>query len=126
LQLSGVYVRDETNPKFVVCYIYEDDVGANFDFRALSADPWLKDDFVFFAVDNPSDLLKNPNGQLPAITGIFRQTETTPPGSAFYFNEQTEIDFLSTKLTLMSMVPGLREKYDRDIRERRYSQYEAT
>lgn len=25
LQLSGVYTRDESNPKFVVCYIYEDD-----------------------------------------------------------------------------------------------------
>lgn len=58
LQLSGVYTRDESNPKFVVCYIYEDDQGASFDFRALSSDKWLKDDFVFFAVDNPSDLLK--------------------------------------------------------------------
>ncbi len=73
LQLSGVYTNDETNPKFVVCYIYQDDSGASFDFRALSVDRWLKDDFVFFAVDNPSDLIKtHTGGQLPAITGIFR------------------------------------------------------
>jgi len=45
-----------------VCYIYEDDKGASFDFRALSADRWLKDDFVFFAVDNPSDLIKTHTG----------------------------------------------------------------
>jgi len=25
LQLSGMYTRDETNPKFVVCYVYDDD-----------------------------------------------------------------------------------------------------
>jgi len=57
LQLSGVYTRDETNPKFVVAYLYDDDLGASFDFRALSSDKWLKDDFVFFAVDGPSNLI---------------------------------------------------------------------
>jgi len=81
-----VYTRDETNPKFVVAYLYEDDKGASFDFRALSSDKWLRDDFVFFAVDSPTMLREYVNGPLPAITGIFRQTESHPPGSAFHFN----------------------------------------
>jgi len=100
--LSNIYTQDETNPKFVVCYVYDDDTGASFDFRALSSDRWLKDDFVFFAVDSPTDLIKPYIGsQLPAITGIFRADGNHPAGSAFHFNGQTEIKFLSTKLTLI-------------------------
>ena len=118
LKLSGAYTRDETNPKFVVAYLYDDDLGASFDFRALSTDRWLKDDFVFFAIDSPSNLMAHTNEKLPLITGIFRETEKHPPGSAFHFNGQTEIQFLSTKLTLMSLVPGLREKFDKHLKEK--------
>ncbi len=81
---------------------------------------------MFFAVDNPSDLLKSPTGgQLPAITGIFREKEAHPPGSAFHFDGQTEIRFLSTKFTLMSLVPGLQEKFDKELRVKLLGQNEA-
>jgi hypothetical protein len=82
-----VYGKDETNPKFSVCYLYDDNQGASFDFRALSSDRWLKDDFVFFAIDNPSSVLRSHiAGHLPAITGTFRQNENQPAGSAFFLN----------------------------------------
>lgn len=39
--LGSEYTRDETNPKHVVAYLYDDDQGANIQIKALSADKWL-------------------------------------------------------------------------------------
>ena len=49
---------DETEPKHAVVYMYNDNEGANFLFKALSYDRWLQKDFVFMALSNPSDTMK--------------------------------------------------------------------
>lgn len=44
---------DEVDPKFVLAYLYNDEQGPNFDFKALSVDPELTN-IVFMAVAEPS------------------------------------------------------------------------
>jgi hypothetical protein len=46
-------VRDEVDPKYVLAYLYNDDKGPNFDFKALSVEPELQN-IVFMAVAEPS------------------------------------------------------------------------
>jgi hypothetical protein len=43
-------VNDEQHPKFVVSYIFDDEIGPNLAFKALSVDPELTDDFAFTAI----------------------------------------------------------------------------
>lgn len=69
----------------MITYIYNDEVGPNFDFKALSADPVLKDDFVFMAVDQPSKALQQ-DEKLPGLVGRMRKTENYGAGSFFTFN----------------------------------------
>ena len=54
VKLADEYTSDETNPKFALAYLYDDSEGANFMFRALSAEPVLQDDFVFMAISDPT------------------------------------------------------------------------
>lgn len=49
--LGGQNARDG---KITVLYMYDGDVGMEFAYRAVSADPWLQDDFVFMALDGPT------------------------------------------------------------------------
>jgi hypothetical protein len=53
--LSREYVNDEATPKHSVVYLYDDNEGAHFLFKALSSDRWLAKDFVFMALANPSE-----------------------------------------------------------------------
>lgn len=55
--LGGEYTRDESTPKHVVAYLYDDDQGANIQIKALSADKWLSRDFVFMAIAAPHNQL---------------------------------------------------------------------
>jgi hypothetical protein len=55
---------------------------------------------------------------------MFRDTEAHPSGSAFHFNGQIEIQFLPTKFTLMQLVPGLKEKFDKIMRDKLISENE--
>jgi len=47
------------NEKFMIAYMHdaESEGGVPFDFRALSNDPYLKDDFAFFDVIDPDDFI---------------------------------------------------------------------
>ena len=40
--------------KISILYMYDDEEGVNFTYKAISADPHLDDDFNFFAIDSPS------------------------------------------------------------------------
>jgi hypothetical protein len=46
--------EDETNPKFVIYYNYDDGQGASLLFKALSAEPLLQEDFSFMSISYPS------------------------------------------------------------------------
>jgi hypothetical protein len=51
------YYAVEDNSKYVVVYMYDDQVGASFMFKALSADVDLQQDFIFMAVYKPSEMM---------------------------------------------------------------------
>lgn len=68
-------VTDEEQPKYVVTYLYEDEVGPNLAWRALSVDPDLADDFVFMSIENPSTHMKMDKGKpmkMPNLVGVMR------------------------------------------------------
>jgi hypothetical protein len=72
---------EEDPPKFVICYLFDDDYGASLDFKALSADKYLQDDFIFMAVQHPSYALKADTiKQLPNLVGRVKGST-----SLFYF-----------------------------------------
>ena len=52
--------QNSRDGKITVLYLYEDEP-VQFAYKALSSDPYLKDDFVFMALDGPSDALKQDN-----------------------------------------------------------------
>lgn len=70
-----------------VSYLYKDE-SVDFVFKAISADPNLKEDFVFFAIDEPSDRLVG-EATLPAITGMLGVDEENPYPRVFNFQGMT-------------------------------------
>ena len=56
--VSNQYVSDVTNPRYVIAYLFDDDHGPNLDFKALSVDNLLKDDFVFLSISNPIEQIR--------------------------------------------------------------------
>ena len=66
--LSGSNARDGI---ITVLYMYDstEDQKVAFEFKAVSADPYLKDGFQFMAVDGPSESMHQ-NEPLPAIQGM--------------------------------------------------------
>ena len=60
-------------------YLYDgnEEQVVDFKFKALSSDPWLKDDFVFMAVDGPDDTLTQGN-PLPGVGGLMVKDEANP------------------------------------------------
>ena len=50
ISLSYYYAVEEEPTRFVICYLFDDDQGASLDFKALSADKYLVDDFIFMAI----------------------------------------------------------------------------
>jgi hypothetical protein len=74
--------QDPVSPKYVVTYLFNDEVGPNLDFKALSVDAELKQDFSFFAIQNPSTTLAEPQN-LPTIIGVMRENENYAAGSIF-------------------------------------------
>lgn len=44
---------NELSPKYVVCYLFDDDIGISLAIKALSMDLELKEDFEFLAIEKP-------------------------------------------------------------------------
>ena len=79
-QIGGANSRDG---KITVVYMYASG-SVDFTFKALSAEPYLQDDFVFMGLDGPSEQMRN-NGILPAITGMLDVNEEFPTPRIFNF-----------------------------------------
>lgn len=79
--LSGPQAREG---KVVVNYIYDDENGVDFTYKAVSTDPILGDSFVFFATDSPSESMKGDN-TLPALVGMMPIDEENPAPRIFNF-----------------------------------------
>jgi len=71
--------------------MYDGD-GVDFTFKAISADPWMQDSFMFMAIDGPSDSLKQAN-ELPAIQGMLMIDEENPSPRIFSFQGMTEVHY---------------------------------
>jgi len=61
-----------------------DNASVDFSFKALSTEPYLKDNFVFMALDGPSKEMIGEN-TLPAITGMLGIDEENPTPRIFNF-----------------------------------------
>ena len=79
--MSGPHAREG---KVVVNYIYDDENGVDFTYKAVSTDPILEDSFVFFATDSPSASMIGDN-TLPALVGMMPIDEENPSPRVFNF-----------------------------------------
>lgn len=111
--LTTQYVNDETNPKHSVVYLYDDDKGAHFMFKALSSDRWLAKDFVFFALAKPTEKMTLKN-QLPMIAGAFRKTSQYKVGQTFQLAnlDFDDVDLRHLRQALLGFEPEISKDYD--------------
>lgn len=74
-ELAQKYTKEEN--KTLIFYLYDDVKGVDINFKALSVDPWMEDDFAFVSIHNPSDKLRD-GENLPTVAGALRETYDTP------------------------------------------------
>lgn len=100
-------MEERDAPKFVMTYLFNDPLkGASFDFKALSADPFLQDDYMFLAVENPSKMLTSSLQELPQILGkVRRGTVGTQEGNLFFFFNVTTTPYINLRNSLVNLVP---------------------
>ena len=79
--MAGPIAREQ---KVVVNYIYDDENGVDFTYKAVSTDPLLADAFAFFATDGPSESMKADN-TLPALVGMMPIDDENPSPRIFNF-----------------------------------------
>lgn len=63
--------------KNLVMYLYDDENGVDINYKALSQDSWLQDDFAFVSIYNPSEKLRNEE-TLPSVAGYLKAQANTP------------------------------------------------
>ena len=110
----SIGAQNSRDGKITVLYIYEGG-GVDFTYKALSADPYLKDDFVFMALDGPSDSMKN-DQVLPAVTGMLFIDEENPTPRIFSFQGMVEVHYREVQRTLLQMFPEKLEAFEEDMR----------
>lgn len=105
--VSNQYVKDETKPRYVIAYLFEDDHGPNLDFKALSVDNLLKDDFVFLSISDPIEQIRGEfaTNKLPTINGVMRDNEQYDAGAVFNLGGLEEVEFISLRRTLLQLIP---------------------
>lgn len=101
---------NELNPKYVVCYLFDDDIGISLAIKALSMDIHLKEDFEFLAIEKPTFNMIKIEDTLPTVIGVMRKTDKYPAGSVFRFDGMKTVEFTSLKKTLIDMLPGLKDR----------------
>lgn len=79
----SIGAQNSRDGKVTVCYMYEEG-GVDFTFKALSSDPYLKENFVFMAIDSPTDGMKQ-DQVLPAVTGMLMIDDENPTPRIFSF-----------------------------------------
>ena len=93
--------------KVVVNYIYDDENGVDFTYKAVSTDPILSDLFVFFATDGPSASMKSQAERLPALVGMLPIDEENPSPRIFNFQGLNAVsgNYKGVVATLLQMFP---------------------
>ena len=64
-------------------YDGDEEQTVDFTFKALSADPWLQEDIVFFAVDGPEEMLTQ-GFPLPGVAGLMPIDDEHPEPRQFH------------------------------------------
>ena len=64
--------------------MYEGDEEVDFTYKAVSADPYMQEDYVFMAIVDPAQSLRN-DATLPAIQGMMPINEENPTPRVFNF-----------------------------------------
>ncbi len=111
--------------KTTVCYLYDDSDGVNFTFKALSADPYLQDDYVFMAVDGPSSEMRG-DATLPTIQGMMVIDEENPSPRIFNFAGMRAIHYPEVVKALLQMIPEKWEKFEQDMLAKEYKKQNPT
>ena len=110
----SIGAQNSRDGKVTVLYMYEDG-GVDFTFKALSTDPYLQDDFVFMALDGPSDSMKA-ESVLPAITGMLFIDEENPTPRIFAFQGMVDVHYREVQHTLLKMFPEKLEAFEEAMR----------
>lgn len=100
------YYAVEDNSKYVVVYMYDDQIGASFMFKALSADADLQQDFIFMAVYKPSEMMTGRESQLPNLLVKLKQN-----GKVMRFFGIEGLDYITIKHTLLNLVHDKLERF---------------
>ena len=95
--------------------MYEGGEGVDFTYKALSMDPHLQDDFVFMAVDDPGNEVRN-GQELPAITGMLTIDEENPMPRIFSFQGMTKVHYREVVHTLLQMFPEKFAAFEEEMR----------
>ena len=104
--------QNSRDGKITVCYMYEEG-GVDFTYKALSADPYLKESFVFMAIDSPGASMKQ-DQVLPAVTGMLTIDDENPTPRIFSFQGMVEVHYREVLNTLLQMFPEQYEQYEED------------
>lgn len=99
------YAKDE---KVTVLYYYNGGDGVDFVYKAISSDPYLKDDFIFMAVDGPSDSLVA-DGTVPGIQGMMPINEENPAPRIFSLSGLLKVKYREVVNSLLKFFP---EKFE--------------
>ena len=91
-------------------YDGEEEQTIDFKFKALSSDPWLQDDVVFFAVDGPEEMLTQ-GFPLPGVAGLMPITEEHPEPRQFHLKGLKEIHYNEIKRSVLETIPGKFEEW---------------
>jgi len=76
--------QNSRDGKVTILYMYEGGNQVDFTYKAVSSDPKMMDDFVFMALDDPTDAMRG-EATLPAIQGMMPIDEENPTPRIFSF-----------------------------------------
>lgn len=110
--------QNSRDGKITVLYMYDDEK-VDFTYKAVSADPFLQDDYVFMALDSPSDSLRG-DSTLPAIQGMLFIDEENPTPRIFNFAGLKEVHYFEVIKALMTVLPGKWEEYEQAMLQKKY------
>jgi len=108
--LANQYTSLEEH-KHLIYYLYDDDKGVDINFKALSVDPWMQDDFAFVSLYNPSQQLRQGQPSLPTVAGFLRMEEENEPAKMFSLNDMLKVTFLELRRTLLGLTDK-QEEFD--------------
>ena len=101
-----------------VAYLY-DGTGVDFAFKAVSADPWMKDNFVFMAIDGPSESMTS-GATLPTVSGMLTIDEENPSPRLFNFQGMTTVHYSEVHRNLLQMFPEKYEAFEEEWRVKNF------